>query len=344
MNKKILVTGAGGYIGSVAAYLLLQNDYEVIAIDNFSTGYRQPLEILQNKFGESKLRFYEADLKDDFSSIFEKESFGCAQDKPCFDAVLHYAASCLVDESMKKPEKYFENNILSSLNLLNNLVKYHINNIIFSSTAAVYGEAKYVPIDEKHLCNPINVYGESKLIVENMIKWFGRLKEIKYLIFRYFNVCGASDDGLIGDAKKPSTLLVQNAVRGVLGIESFHLTYPEVDTVDKTPIRDYVNVVDLNEAHIQGLQYLLSNGQSEIINLGTETGNSVLEVVDKVQKTTGVKLALEKTTPREGDPAKLIASVEKAKRILGWQPKRTIEDSVNSLIKWYKSHPKGWSK
>lgn len=334
--KKVLITGAGGYIGSVATYLLLQNGYEVVAIDNFCTGYRGPLELLQQKFGKGKLRFYEADLKGDLSSIFEKESG--------IEAVLHYAASCLVDESMKNPQKYFRNNILVTLNLLESMVKFKINKIIFSSTAAVYGEAQYVPIDEKHVLKPINVYGESKLMAEKIISWYAQLKGIKYLILRYFNVCGASDDGLIGDSKKPSTLLVQNAVRGVLGIEPFFLTCPVVDTPDKTPVRDYINVVDLNEAHLKGLEYLLNNGASEVINLGTETGNSVLEVVKKVEEATAAKIELKNTIPREGDPAKLIASVEKAKNILNWQPKRTIADSVKSLIAWYKVHPQGWEK
>lgn len=336
MNKKILVTGAGGYIGSVATYLLLQNGYEVAAIDNFSTGYREPLEILQNKFGEKQLRFYEADLKSDLSPVFEKEIN--------IDAVLHYAASCLVDESMKNPEKYFLNNVGGSSNLLITLLKYGVNKIVFSSTAAVYGEAQYVPIDENHPNKPINVYGESKLMVENMIKWLGKLKGLNYLMLRYFNVSGASDDGLIGDSKKPSTLLVQNIVRGVLNIEPFYLTCPEVNTPDKTPIRDYINVVDLNEAHLKGLEYLFNNGKSDVINLGTETGNSVLEVVNKVQEITGVKFELKKTTPRDGDPAKLIASVKKAKQILNWRPMRTIEDSVKSLVAWYKIHPKGWEE
>src|SRR3989338_9215573 len=253
MKNKILVTGAGGYIGSIATYLFLQKGYEVVAIDNFSTGYKQPLELLKNKFGEYKLKIYEADLKNNFSGVFKNEKN--------IQAVIHYAASCIVDESMSKPGKYFKNNILSTLNLLENMTANKISNLVFSSTSAVYGEAKSIPVDENHPNNPVSVYGESKLMAEKMIQWYGKTKDIRYSILRYFNVCGASDDGLIGDSKKPSSLLVQNAVRGALGIEPFYLTCPKVNTPDGTPIRDYINVVDLNEAHISALNYLFDGGK-----------------------------------------------------------------------------------
>ena len=331
---KVLVTGAGGYIGSVAAYLLLQKGHEVIAVDNFSTGYRQPLEALQQKFGQDKLRYHQLDLQNDISPLFREHK--------SIDIVFHYAASCLVDESMKDPAKYFENNIWGTLNLIEKMLENGVSKLIFSSTAAVYGEAQYVPIDEKHPLRPINVYGESKLMAENIIKWFGQLKGLDYVILRYFNVCGASDEGLIGDSKKPSSLLVQNAVRGALGIESFKLTCPEVDTPDKTPIRDYVNVLDLNEAHLKAMDYLLKGGKSEIMNIGTETGSSVMEVLEEVKKATGVTFEIGKAETRKGDPARLVASVDKIKKVLSWQPKRTIADSVKSLVMWYKNHPNGW--
>src|SRR3989338_9427381 len=338
--KKILVTGAGGYIGSVASYLLLQNGYEVIGLDNYSTGYKQPLKILQEKFGKEKFRYYEVDLKDNISLVFQQESkYGSGVS---FDAVIHYAAHCLVDESMKEPAKYFRNNILGTLNLLETMMKEGVDRLVFSSTAAVYGEAEKVPIMESSNVKPINVYGESKLGVEKIIEWYGRLKNLNYVILRYFNVCGASDDGQIGDSKKPSTLLVQNAVRGALGIEKFYLTCPDVDSPDRTPIRDYVNVVDLNEAHLSALGYLMNGGKSEIINLGTGTGNSVLEVVSKVKEITGVKFEMRKGEERKGEYAKIYADVSKANEILGWCPTRSIENSVESLVKWYKKRPRGW--
>ena len=333
--KKVLVTGARGYIGAVATYLLLQKGYKVVAVDNFFTGYREPLKKFESKF-KSKFKYHQADLNDP-SSL--KKVFSLEEN---IDAVLHYAASCLVNESMENPQKYFQNNVVGTHNLLTQITESGIKNIVFSSTCAVYGEAKYVPVDEKHPINPANPYGLSKRMIEQMIEWYGKLKGLNYVILRYFNVCGASDDGEVGDSKRPSVLLVQNTVRGALGIEPFYLTCPSVDTPDKSPIRDYINVVDLNEAHIKALQYLWSGGKSEIINLGTGRGNSVLEIVDAVQKITGVKFDLKKAEPRKGEYAKMIADIKKAKKVLGWVPSRTIKDSVSSLVAWYERYPHGW--
>lgn len=333
--KKILVTGGGGYIGSIATYLLLQKGYEVVVIDNFSTGHLDPLQKFKTKF-KNKFEYYEADLNNPTSvkKVLDKEKD--------VDAVLHYAASCLVNESMEDPQKYFQNNVVGSHNLLTQMIDHRIKNFVFSSTCEVYGEAKYVPVDENHPINSSTPYGISKRIVEMMIDTYGKRKGLNYIILRYFNVCGASDDGEIGDSKKPSVLLIQNAVRGAMGIEPFLLTYRKVDTPDGTPIRDYINVVDLNEAHIKALKYLEKNEGHEIINLGTGEGNSVLEIVNTVQNITGVKFNVARGEARKGEPTKLIADNSKAKKILGWEPKRSIEDSVNSLFKWYKKHPKGW--
>lgn len=333
---KILITGAGGYIGSVATYLLLQKGYEIVAIDNFTTGFHGPLDTLKEKFGEDKLRYYEANLAGDLSPIFDKETG--------IQAVLHYAASCSVNESMENPQKYFTNNVVATNNFLMTLLKYDIKKIVFSSTCAVYGQAEYVPIDEKHPMKPANPYGESKKMVETLLRWYGELKELNHVILRYFNVCGASDDGLIGDAKKPSVHLMQNAVRGALGLEKFMLTCPKVNTPDGTTIRDYVNVVDLNEAHLLALDYLLNGGKSEIINLGTGTGNSVMEIVKTVQDITGATFDITTGPTRKGEYPKMIASTEKAKSILKWEPKRTLSDSVNSLVTWYKARPHGWNR
>lgn len=333
--KKILITGAGGYIGSVATSLFLEKDYEVVAIDNFTTGYREPLELLEKKYGEGKLRFYKKDLTSDLAPFFNIENG--------IEAVVHYAASCSVDESVKNPQKYFYNNTYGSYNLLTSMVAAGIKQVVFSSTCAVYGEAQTVPIDESHSTNPTNPYGESKRMIEKIIEWYGTSLGLKYVILRYFNVAGATIDGALGDSKKPSVHLIQNAVRGALEIEPFMLTCPEVDTPDKTPIRDYVNVVDLNEAHVAAVDYLSNSKQSEIINIGTGTGNSVLEIVDTVKKVTGASFTFDKTTPRQGETAKMIASIEKADRVLGWKPHRTIEDSITSLVAWYKAHPNGWN-
>jgi UDP-glucose 4-epimerase len=318
----------------VATNLFLEKGFEVVGIDNFSTGYRQPLELLQKKFGSKDFRFYEADLRDDLSLLFKKEKG--------IKAVVHYAASCSVNESMEDPLKYFSNNTCGSQNLFRQMLEHDIKHLVFSSTCAVYGEAQYVPVDEKHPTAPSNPYGESKLMIEKMIEWLGKLKDFHFVILRYFNVCGASDDSTFGDSKKPSMLLVQNAVRGALGLAPFSLTCPKVETPDRTPIRDYLNVVDLNVAHLLALDYLFSGGQSEVINLGTGTGNSVLEIVNVVQKVTGKKFALGKSNPRQGEYAVMIAEIKKAKKVLGWQPKRSLEQSIRSLVRWYQNRPQGW--
>lgn len=331
---KILITGAGGYIGSVATSLFLEKGYEVVALDNFTTGHRQPLEQLIKKYGEEKLRFYAKDLNTDLSPLFRIENN--------IEVVVHYASSCDVNESMTHPERYFSNNVVGAHNLLQAMQTAQINKILFSSTCAVYGEAQYVPVDEKHITNPSNPYGESKLMVEKMIEWYGRLKGLSYVVLRYFNVCGGTDDGSIGDSKKPSRHLVQNAVRGALGIEPFYLTCPTVDTPDKTPIRDYVNVVDLNEAHVLAVEHILRAGNNEIINIGTGSGNSVLEIVNEVQKETGKTFDFSKSQARSGEYAKMIASIDKVQNVLGWKPKRSMKHSVASLVTWYKEHPNGW--
>jgi len=330
---KILITGAGGYIGSVSAHEFLNKGHNLVLVDNLSTGFRKPLEVLQEKFGRDRVSIYEIDLKEIEKVFIEEKEI---------EAVVHFAANCSVNESMNDPQKYFSNNTFTSNHLFTKMLENNIKKLVFSSTCAVYGEAQSMPIDENHPTNPTNPYGESKLLTEKIINWYSQLKGLNFVILRYFNVCGATDNGEIGDSKKPSVHLMQNAVRGALEIEPFYLTCPEVDTPDKTPIRDYVNVVDLANAHIKAFDYLSDGGKSEIINLGTGDGNSVLEIVKKVEEITGAKLPLEKTEARKGEYAKMVASISKAKSILNWEPMHSIEDSVKSLVDWYTRHPKGW--
>lgn len=346
---KVLVTGGAGYIGSHAVKLLLEKKIQVVVTDNLFRGYRQPIEVLQKKFGSKNLKFYQVDLKTPWKE--KGKDLGCTKkvisideilkkEKP--DGVMHFAALCLVSESMEKPENYFDNNVCGSLNLFKAMVKNKTNNLVFSSTCAVYGESQYLPVDEKHSLSPTNPYGESKLMVEKIISWFSKSHGLNFVNLRYFNVAGAAKDGSIGDSKKPSQLLMQNAVRGALDLEPFQLTCPKVKTKDGTPIRDYINVEDLADAHLMALNYLFNDGKSDVFNLGTGKGHSVLQIVSQVQKITGVKFPFKKGRVRQGEYAEIYANIHRAKKILGWKPKRSLKDSVKSLVKWYEKHPQGW--
>lgn len=332
--KKIIITGAGGYIGSNAVYLFLQHGYEIVAIDNFSRGYKQPLELLQKKFTNEQFRFYNYDLTADISGVFHKEKN--------IDAVIHYAALCDINESLVFPQKYFFNNVYGLLNLLDFMGKNDIQKIIFSSSCAVYGKTTNLPVNETHPSSPLNPYSKSKFVCERLLEWYGTNKMLQFVILRYFNVTGASDDGLLGDSKKPSSLLIQNAVRGALGIEPFSLTCNVVENKDNSPIRDFININDLNNAHLKALLYLQNGGTNNAFNIGTGQGYSVLEVIKTVEKMTGKKIPLNRTKPRKNEVPCMIASNNKAKKLLGWQNKHDLHDSIKSLITWYKSRPNGW--
>jgi UDP-glucose-4-epimerase GalE len=335
-DKVVMVTGGAGFIGSHATRLLLENGYKVEVVDNLCLGFREAVEVLQNKYGKENLSFSKVDLrsKAEVEQVMERV-------KP--EAVMHFAALSMVDKSMEVPEEYFENNVAGSIYLIEAMLKNQVNKLIFSSTSAVLGNSQYLPVDEKHPTDPISAYGESKLLVEKMIRMISKIHGMKHIIFRYFNVTGSSSDGLIGDSKKPSTLLVQNAVRGALGIAPFQLVCPKVDTPDGTPIRDYINVEDLVDAHLAGLRYLDNGGESNTFLLGTGTGNSVLEIVEMVKKETGVNFEVGKGETRKGDIPAAYANIAKAKEVLGWEPKRSLGDSVASLVKWYKNKPNGWN-
>jgi len=333
MPKKILITGGAGYIGSHAVKLFLEKKFEVISFDNFSRGFKEPLKILK-KFG--KLQSVKGDLRNekDIQKVFKDNNI---------DTVAHFAALCSVNESMERPELYFENNVVGSLNLFEAMREAGVKNIIFSSTCATYGETEYLPVDEKHPQNPASPYGESKMLTERMLRWYGSLHNFKYVIFRYFNVCGADTDGIIGDSKKPSSLLVQNAVRGAMGIEPFSYTFQKVGTPDGSPIRDYVNVEDLANAHYLAYEYLkMAGNKSEIFNLGNGAGWSVAEIVSKVEQEFGKKMNKKKGKARKGEDAKIYADPSKAFKILKWKPEKNIEESVISLRKWYEKHPRGY--
>ncbi len=343
MKKAVLITGGAGYIGSHAVKMMLDQGYKVIVFDNLFRGYQEAIDTLakySKDKGRGELLFFKGDLqkKNDIKKVLAKNKVG---------GVMHFAALCLVNESMEQPALYFENNVMGTLNLLEAMRAYDVKNIIFSSTCAIYGESKYLPMDEKHPVSPMNPYGESKLMAENIIRWYTKLHGFNSIIFRYFNVCGADSSGLIGDSKKPSQLLVQNAVRGAMGIEKFYLTCGKVDTPDKTPIRDYIDVEDLVNAHglaYNKLQNLKKVGIETVYNLGNGKGWSVLEIVSEVEKIFNVKLNAQMGEIRKGEYAMVYADTKKVKNELNWAPRKNLSDSVKSLKLWYANYKNGWHK
>lgn len=332
----ILVTGAAGYIGSVTCDLLLAKGHTIVAIDNLSRGYLSAIHYLQDKYSPDKLIFYERDLTTDpLADVFEKHHPS---------VIIHFAALLNVGESWSIPEKYITNNVCGTQRLVEIALAHDVRRLVFSSSCTVYGNAQYLPIDERHpIADPVTPYGVSKSLCEKILSLYSKTNNLKVVFLRYFNVCGASDDGTIGDSKNPSFHLVQNAVRGALGLAPFELNYARVNTPDGSPIRDYVNVVDLGIAHIKAVEYLNHGGASDAFNLGTGSGNSVLEILDEVKRLTGKNFAVNQSPqPRTDEADKMIADIKKAEQILGWRPQRTLAMSVKTLLQWYTTHPQGW--
>lgn len=325
----ILVLGGAGYIGSHAVDLLIQKGYQVVVVDNLLTGHRQAVH--------PQAVFYEGDIRNRslMDEVFTKESI---------DGVIHFAASSLVGESVEQPLKYFDNNVIGTIVTLEMMEKHGVKNIVFSSTAATYGEPDEVPITESTLTNPKNPYGESKLMMEKIMKWCDEAYGIKYVALRYFNVAGAKLDGTIGEDHAPETHLVPLILQTALGQrEAITIFGEDYETKDGTCVRDYVHVVDLCEAHLLALEYLQTGGKSEAINLGSNEGFSVKEMVAQARRVTGKKIPAVMGARRAGDPSILVAQSEKARKILGWQPKYTnIEMILQTAWQWHQGHPKGY--
>lgn len=333
---KILITGAGGYIGSITASIFLEKGYEVVAVDNFSNGFREPLELLQEKFGERKLAIHTADLTvDGAAPVLDLYEIGAA---------VHFAALLNVGESMVIPEKYFTNNVIGTQKLLHALIDRKIGKFIFSSSCTVYGDIKNPPVDESAPVQPASsAYGATKQLCEQILHWYDVLGKMKYISLRYFNVCGANDDGTLGDAKRETFGLMQNAVKGALQIKPFELNYQQVNTPDGSPIRDFINVVDLAEAHVAAYEYVAKENKSEIFNLGTGKGNSVLEIVNEIKRVLHVDFPVSDAKMRRtGEIERIFADYTKAKHLLGWEPKRPLEQSIKTLAIFYKNHPHGY--
>lgn len=322
----ILVSGGAGYIGSHTVYKLIDAGENVVIVDNLQNGHLKAIH--------HAAKFFEGDIRN-FSTlekIFTENKI---------EAVIHFAANSIVGESVENPLKYFNNNVYGTQILLEAMEKFGVNKIVFSSTAAIYGEPEKIPIRETDKTAPANPYGESKLIMEKMIKW---IKNLRYVSLRYFNAAGAIESGEIGEAHKIETHLIPLILQVPLGkrdcVTIFGEDYP---TPDGTCIRDYIHVSDLADAHILALNYLRGGGNSDIFNLGNGKGFSVKEIISASEKVTGQKIKTKIGTRRAGDAAQLVASGDKARKILHWTPKFTdIEKIISTAWNWQKNHPNGY--
>lgn len=325
----ILVCGGAGYIGSHTVRQLLAAGEQVIIADNLSTGHRAAVN--------PDVKFYECDIrdKDALKKIFAAHEV---------EAVFHLAAYIEAGESVVKPLKYFNNNVYGMQVLLEAMTECGVDKIIFSSSAAVYGEPERIPIDESDATCPTNPYGETKLIMEKIMRWVSAAHGVRYVSLRYFNASGAIEDGSIGEDHHPETHLIPLILQVPLGkrdhITVFGTDYP---TPDGTCIRDYVHVLDLAAAHVCALNYLRGGGASNYFNLGSGSGFSVKQIIDAAEKVTAQKIKTELGDRRAGDPARLIASGDKARKILGWAPRfDDVEKIIATAWNWHHTHPKGY--
>ena len=320
---KILVVGGAGYIGSICAELLLDEGHTVSIFDNLSEGHRSAVD--------KRAEFFEGDLQDR-----QKIASTISASKP--DAVMHFAASALVGESMQDPSKYFRNNIANGVNLLDAMIAADVKRLVFSSTCATFGPPDRIPIDETHPQRPINPYGESKLAFEKILRWYDEIHGLKFVSLRYFNAAGASEN--FGEDHRVETHLIPNVLKVALGKKSEVEIYgTDYETPDGTCIRDYIHIVDLACAHILALE----SPNSEFYNLGTGGGSSVREVIESCRKVTGRKIDIVEKPRRPGDPLRLIAASEKIQRELGWRPKfQRLDAIIESAWKWHQKFPDGY--
>ena len=326
---KILVTGGAGYIGSHTVAELLKKNYQVVVFDNLVYGHQKAIACPLIKGDLVNQR--------EVKKIFQKEKI---------DAVIHFAAYALAGESMENPAKYFQNNILGGLNLLEAMRKNNVRRIVFSSTCAIYGYPEKLPVDEEAPQKPVSVYGESKLIFEKILGWYDQIYGIKNVCLRYFNACGASLNGKIGEDHHPETHIIPVAVQVVQGKrEFFQLNGNDYPTPDGTCIRDYIHVADLASAHLLALDYLIKKNKSNYFNLGTGRGYSNKEILTMVKKTSGVDFKVMMGPRRAGDPAAIYADNRKIKKVLGWQPKYSdLKTIAKTAWLWHKNHPDGFGK
>ena len=326
----VLICGGAGYIGSHNVRAFRQHGDDVIVVDSLETGHRASVP--------EDVKFYEGDIRNSetLARIFTENEI---------ESVIHFCAYSLVGESVDKPLKYFDNNVGGMITLLEAMQKFDVKRIIFSSTAATYGEPKRVPILETDPTEPTNPYGESKRIMEKMMNWVSQRYDIRYVSLRYFNVAGAWHDGSIGEDHKCETHLIPLILQVPMGRREFITVYGnDYPTDDGTCIRDYIHVEDLAKAHILALEYLRNGGESNIFNLGSGDGYSVMEMIKAARKVTGHPIPAKVGQRRAGDPARLVADSTKARKILKWQPEITkMEDIIATAWKWHSSHPDGYA-
>lgn len=332
----ILVTGGAGYIGSHTTIALLNAGYDVVIFDNLELGHSEIIETMKNiQTKGSVVDFIQGDLKNlnDIKSVFERHKD--------IQAVVHFAAYSQVGESVKNPQKYYYNNVFGTLNLLNAMMEFDVKNIVFSSTAATYGNAVYTPIDEKHPQIPINPYGKSKLMIENIMDDYDKAYGLKSVRLRYFNVAGADSLTRVGEWHNPETHLIPNILKSTFSSgKTFEMYGQDYDTKDGTCVRDYINVEDLADAHVLALKYLENGGITNFFNLGTQEGNSVREVFASCERVTEKNIPVKEMPRRDGDPAILVADNKKAKELLKWSPERTLEHSIKTAFDWEKTFNK----
>ena len=326
---RILVLGGAGYIGSHTVYELVDAGYEVIVVDNLLTGFKEAVH--------PQAKFYEGDIRDKIflDNILSKEKI---------DGVIHFAASSQVGESMKNPLKYYNNNLCGTEVLLESMVEHGIDKIVFSSTAATYGEPESIPILETDRTLPTNCYGETKFSMEKMFKWTSKAYNLRYVSLRYFNACGAHPNGKIGEAHNPETHLIPLVLQVPNGKREYISVFGnDYDTKDGTCVRDYIHVNDLAQAHILAMEYLSKGGESNIFNLGNGVGFTVKEVIETARKVTNHTIPIREEERRTGDPSVLIASSEKARKVLGWKPQYAdLETIISTAWKWHVNHPDGY--
>ena len=320
---KVLVLGGAGYIGSHTVYELIDKGHEVVVFDNLSTGHDKAIH--------DNAKFYQGDIrnKNDLDNVFQTEKI---------DAVIHFAANSLVGESMTFPLKYYDNNLCGTKVLLESMVDNKIDKIVFSSTAAVYGAPKHIPILETDDTVPLNTYGETKLSMEKMFKWVGNAHNIRYVSLRYFNACGAHISGDIGEAHNPETHLLPNVLKALINDDVINVFGDDYNTEDGTCVRDYIHVTDLANAHVLALEYLEKGNESNIFNLGNGVGFSVRQIISAAEKVTEKQAKINITARRAGDPDILVASSDKAKNILNWKPEYAdIEKIIETAYVWHKN-------